>query len=69
MAKIGVLFSLATGAAVAVIVDVLNTHGVKLARKLYEFLNLGDVLLGDRAFGSYTDVYICAEPHLRCSIS
>jgi len=52
MAKVGVLFSLATGAAVSVIVDVLNTHGVKLARKLDEFLNLGDVLLGERAFSS-----------------
>lgn len=54
-AKIGVLFSLATGAAVALVIDVLNTHDVKLARKLYKFLAPGDVLLGDRAFGSYAD--------------
>lgn len=45
----GVLFSLATGAAIAVVIDVLNTHDIKLARKLYDFLNRGDVLLGDRA--------------------
>ncbi len=37
-AKIGALFSLATGAAVALVIDVLNTHDVKLARKLYQFL-------------------------------
>lgn len=49
MAKIGVIFSLATGAAIALAIDVLNTHGLKLARKLYKFLNLLDVLLGDRA--------------------
>jgi hypothetical protein len=56
IAKIGVVFSLATGAAVALVIDVLNTHDVKLARKLYQFLNPGDVLLGDRAFCSYADL-------------
>jgi hypothetical protein len=56
IAKIGVLFSLATGAAIALIIDVLNTHDVKLARRLYEFLNPDDVLLGDRAFCSYADL-------------
>lgn len=49
IAKIGVLFSLATGTAVALVIDVLNTHDIKLARKLFKFLNKGDVLLGDRA--------------------
>ncbi len=56
IAKIGVLFSLATGGAIALVIDVLNTHDVKLARRLYEFLNPGDVLLGDRAFCSYADL-------------
>lgn len=55
-AKIGALFSLATGAALALVIDVLNTHDVKLARRLYKFLNPGDVLLGDRAFCSYADL-------------
>ena len=32
IAKIGVIFSLVTGAAVAVVIDVLNTHDIKLAR-------------------------------------
>ena len=35
IAKIGVLFSLATGAAIALLIDVLNTHDVKLVRRLY----------------------------------
>ncbi len=48
IAKIGVLFSLATGAAVALAIDVLNTHDLKLARQSYQFLNPKDVLLGDR---------------------
>ncbi|MUL39525.1 hypothetical protein BWI75_25520 [Gloeocapsopsis sp. AAB1 = 1H9] len=49
-------FSIATGAAVAVVINVLNTHGIKLARLLYQFLNPGDVLLGDCAFCSYADL-------------
>ena len=56
IAKIGVLFSLATGAAIALVIDVLNTHDVKLARKLYRCLSFGDVLLGDRSFCSYADL-------------
>ncbi|HEY9666657.1 MAG TPA: IS4 family transposase [Coleofasciculaceae cyanobacterium] len=56
IAKIGVLFSLSTGAAIALTFDVLNTHDVRLARRLYEFLNPDDVLLGDRAFCSYADL-------------
>lgn len=49
IAKIGVIFSLATGAATALVIDVMNTHDLKLARKLYEFLKPNDILLGDRA--------------------
>lgn len=49
IAKIGVIFSLATGAAVALCINVVNTHDIKLARQLYQFLNPLDVLLGDRA--------------------
>ena len=50
IAKIGALFSLATGAAVALVIDVLNTHDVKLARRLYQFLEPGDVFVVYRAF-------------------
>ena len=56
IAKIGVMFSLATGAAVALVIDVLNTHDIQLARKLYQFLNPLDILLGDRAFCAYADL-------------
>ncbi|MEM7556204.1 MAG: hypothetical protein AAF378_19290 [Cyanobacteria bacterium P01_A01_bin.84] len=47
IAKIGMLFSIATGAAIALVIDVFNTHDIQLARKLYEFLNPGDVILGE----------------------
>ena len=56
IAKIGVIFSLVTGAAVALCIDVLNTHDIKLARKLYSFIKPNDVLLGDRAFCAYADM-------------
>lgn len=61
IAKIGVLFSLATGAAIALIIDVLNTHDVQLARRLYEILKPNDVLLGDRAFCSYADLVLLKQ--------
>lgn len=61
MSKIGALFSLTTGAAVALVIDVFNTHDVKLARVLYDFLNPGDVLVGDRAFCSYADLVFLQE--------
>lgn len=61
IAKIGVVFSLATGAAVALCIDVLNTHDIKLARNLYSFLKPNDVLLGDRAFCAYADMVSLKE--------
>jgi hypothetical protein len=56
VAKIGVIFSLVTGATAALCIDVMNTHDIKLARKLYSFLQPNDVLLGDRAFCAYADI-------------
>ncbi len=57
IAKIGVVFSLVTGAAIALCIDVLNTHDIKLARRLYSFLKPNDVLLGHRAFCAYADMF------------
>ena len=56
LAKIGVLFSLKTGAAIALVIDVFKVHDVKLARRLYDYLKPLDVLVGDRAICSYADV-------------
>ncbi len=61
LAKIGVLFSISTGAAIALAIDVFRTHDVKLARRLYQYLNPEDVLLGDRAFCSYADIYFVQQ--------
>jgi hypothetical protein len=56
IAKILVMFSLATGAAMGVLIDVFNTSDVTMARKMYSLLNVGDVALADRAFGTYVDL-------------
>ncbi|MGB3636692.1 MAG: transposase [Rivularia sp. (in: cyanobacteria)] len=40
-----------------IVIDVLNTHDIKLARQLYKFLNPLDILLGDRAFCAYADLF------------
>ncbi|BAY50049.1 hypothetical protein SAMD00079811_76780 (plasmid) [Scytonema sp. HK-05] len=39
IAKISVLFSIAIGSAVALVIDVLNTYDIQLAKKLYKFFN------------------------------
>jgi hypothetical protein len=47
---------LRTNAVIALVIDVFNTHDIQLARKLYNFLKPGDVILGDRAFCAYADL-------------
>ncbi len=61
LAKLGVLFSLQTGAAIAVIIEVFKTHDVKLARRLYDCLEPGDIFLSDRACCSYADIYFIKQ--------
>jgi hypothetical protein len=52
------MFSLATGAAMGVLIDALNTSDVSLARRMYSTLKPGDVALADRAFGTYVDLVL-----------
>ena len=66
IAKIGVMFSLVTGAALAIAINVLHTHDLQLARQLYQFLNPLDVLLGDRAFCAYAD--LVSIKNLECDV-
>ena len=61
LAKIGVLFSYATGAVSGIAIDVFKTHDIKLARQLNSYLDPGDILVGDRAFCSYTDICFWAQ--------
>ena len=52
--KLGVLFSLASGALLEVVMGNLHGHDLRLLRQLWESLKNGDILMGDRAYGEYT---------------
>jgi hypothetical protein len=51
--KLAVLFSLASGALLAVVTGNLHSLDLRLLRQLWECLKAGDILLGDRAYGDY----------------
>jgi hypothetical protein len=51
--KLVVLFSLASGALLEVVLGNLHQHDLRLFQRLWEGLKAGDILLGDRAYGDY----------------
>jgi len=51
--RLVVLFSLASGALLAVALGNLHSHDLRLFALLWEALRAGDILLGDRGFGDY----------------
>lgn len=51
--KLAVLFSLASGALLDVIMGNLHAHDLRLFRQLWDELKHGDIALGDRAYGEY----------------
>jgi len=51
--KLVVLFSLASGALLDVVLGNLHQHDLRLFQRLWEVLKAGDILLGDRAYGDY----------------
>ena len=52
--KLAVLFCLNSGAVANVILGSLHSHDLRLFRQLWDHLKVGDILLGDRAYGEYT---------------
>jgi hypothetical protein len=52
--KFVVLFSLASGALLNVLLGSLHHHDLRWLRGLWDQLKQGDILLGDRAYGEYT---------------
>jgi hypothetical protein len=52
--KLVVLFSLGSGAVLNVLLGSLHYHDLRLLRGLWDQLNKGDILLGDRAYGEFT---------------
>jgi hypothetical protein len=51
--KLLVLFSLASGALLDVVLGNLHQHDLRLFHRLWDGLKAGDILLGDRAYGDY----------------
>jgi hypothetical protein len=51
--KFVVLFSLTSGAVLNVVLGRLRHHDLRVFRQLWEQLQQGDILLGDRAWGEY----------------
>jgi hypothetical protein len=48
------LLSLNSGVILRVVMDSLRSHDLRLFRRLWEYLQTGDIVLGDRAFGEYS---------------
>jgi hypothetical protein len=60
--KFAVLFCLGSGAVLNVMFGNLHDHDLRLLHGLWQFLQAGDILLGDRAYGDFT--CLAALPNL-----
>lgn len=60
------LFSWATGAIVDITIGTLAVHELTLFRKLWHHFRPGDVVLNDRAYGSYVDLARLRERGVFC---
>ncbi len=54
MMRFVALLSLNSGVILKVMMDSLRSHDLRLFRRLWEYLQTGDIVLGDRAFGEYS---------------
>ena len=54
MMRFVALLSLNSGVVLKVMLDSLRSHDLRLFRRLWEYLQTGDIVLGDRAFGEYS---------------
>jgi Transposase DDE domain len=61
IAKLVVVFSLMTGAVVSACLSCFKTSEMELSRLLYADLEPGDVALGDRAYGTFTDLALVQQ--------
>jgi hypothetical protein len=66
MANIVAIFCLNTGALLQTIIDALSTHELNLFRRLYEYLQSGDIALGDRLYSSYADICLLKSRDVDC---
>ncbi len=68
MANIVALFDLHTGALLETAIGALSTHELNLFRSLYERLEPGDVILGDRLYSSYADICLLQSRGVDCVV-
>ena len=54
MIRFVALMSLKSGVILKVMMGSLRSHDLRLFRRLWEYLQTGDIVLGDRAFGEYS---------------
>jgi hypothetical protein len=66
MANIVALFCLKTGALIEAVIGALTTHEINLFRSLYDCLQPGDVILGDRLYGTYADICLLKARGIDC---
>jgi len=66
MANIVALFCLKTGALLEAAISAITTHELNLFRSLYQYLQPGDVALGDRLYGSYADICLLQSRGVDC---
>lgn len=61
MARIVAMFSLCTGAILGLQIGSLHDAELVLSHGLWPLLSAGDILLGDRGFCGYADIYLLAK--------
>jgi hypothetical protein len=61
LAKIVVMFSLATGALMSLLIESLNSSELVMSRLLYQLLKAVEVVLADQAYGTYVDLVLVKD--------
>ena len=61
MINVAAVFCLFTGALLEVAIAALRTHEINLFRSMYQYLQTGDIILGDQLYGTYADICLTKE--------
>ena len=61
MIRIAAVFCLFTGALLETTIGPFCIHEINLFRSMYQYLQSGDIALGDRLYGTYADICLTKE--------
>jgi hypothetical protein len=61
MTNIAAVFCLHTGALLEAVIAPLCVHEINLFRSMYQYLQAGDIALGDQLYGTYADMCLTRE--------